>query len=40
MINLFKPRKKQNIHFEPSAPPYYEFYLINDKDLVCWWQTF
>ena len=23
-LNLFKPRKKNNINIEPSAPPYYE----------------
>ena len=26
-ISLFKPRKKTNI--EPSAPPYYEKFLLN-----------
>ena len=36
--NFFKPRKKNNIDFEPTAPPYYEQILLlqmNSNQSFC-----
>ena len=38
-FNFFKPRKKTNIEYQPSAPPEYNFQYLNDKNMVCWWKT-
>ena len=39
-FNFFKPRKKTNIDYQPTAPPEYsDFQKLNGTDMVSWWEA-